>query len=74
MRMPHRKARAWRTVKGDLNLWKLLSFKDNILRVCPYGGLRMMFFKGDFPDGQVLRMPKEKETLGTLGASHSPNG
>ncbi|RDW65973.1 hypothetical protein BP6252_09608 [Coleophoma cylindrospora] len=52
MRIPRRKGSNWRCVKGDLNLWKVLPLKYNMRRV--FGNLRTIFFKGNWPDDQLL--------------------
>jgi hypothetical protein len=59
MHIPRRGGRNWRCVKGDINLWKVIPFSLNLRRV--FSGLRTMFFKGTFPEHQLLRFKKEKE-------------
>ena len=54
MQIPHRD-RNMRTPQGDLDLWKLVSFPLNVRRF--FGRLNLMFFRGNYPDSQLLRMP-----------------
>lgn len=66
MHVPRRGGRDWRCVRGDVNLWRVMSLRLNIRRM--FGGLRTMFFKGTFPDKHLLRMvqKKEKESNGPI--------
>ena len=54
MQIPHRD-RNMRTPQGDLDLWKLVSFPLNVRRF--FGRLNLIFFRGNYPDSQLLRMP-----------------
>lgn len=54
MQMP-RRDRNMRTPQGDLDLWKLVSIPLNVRRF--FGRLNLMFFRGNYPDSQLFRMP-----------------
>jgi hypothetical protein len=60
MQMPHSNGWSWRTVKGDLNLWKLIPIRHNLRRALPGKRSRLLFFKGHFPDNQVLNYERER--------------
>ncbi|XTI85463.1 hypothetical protein V2W45_1232240 [Cenococcum geophilum] len=53
MFLPHGDGWKYRTLTGDVNLWKSLRFKVNLKRC--FGMIRVMFLKGSYPSNMLLK-------------------
>jgi len=52
MFLPHGDGWKYRTLTGDVNLWKSLRFKVNLKRC--FGMIRVMFLMGSYPSNMLL--------------------